>query len=69
MRKRYDAPRALFFRKKLIDPYVAIRDPKGRLRVAIKIMGDMDKAGAQTRCPLSARFILSGVLLMLFFPN
>jgi len=31
------------------EPDVAIRDPKGRLRVAIEIKGSMDKAGAQTR--------------------
>jgi hypothetical protein len=48
MRERHDASRTLFFRKKLIDPDVAIRDPKGRLLIAIEIKGDMDKAGAQT---------------------
>lgn len=31
------------------EPDVAIRDPKGRLQVAIEIKGSMDKAGAQTR--------------------
>lgn len=31
------------------EPDVAIRDPKGRLQVAIEIKGSMDRAGAQTR--------------------
>jgi hypothetical protein len=31
------------------EPDIAIRDNKGRLRVAIEIKGSMDKAGAQTR--------------------
>lgn len=31
------------------EPDVGIRDPKGKLQVAIEIKGSMDKAGAQTR--------------------
>jgi hypothetical protein len=60
MRDRHDTSRASFFGENLIESDVAIRDPKGRLQVAIEIKGSMDKAGAQTpdsegleiRCPV-----------------
>lgn len=68
MRDRHDASRALFFGENLIDPDVAIRDPKGQIqgdlrsdvqleRVLKKIIADI------SRCDPVVPFMLRGLVL------